>query len=172
MRRFRGESGANAVEFALVLPILLMLVFGVLWGGMAYNQQLTLTQAAREGARFAATLPHPEDPLDPGWPSWHASVRDRIHQTSVNQLSATAGYTCIRVYDETGTLLGDSELGDPGPDPACAARPSLAVGVAGSQARIEIEVARPARFDFVFGGGQVRLRSNAVSRYEPSDPGS
>jgi Flp pilus assembly protein TadG len=52
--RSRGERGAVAVELALVLPILLVLVFGVIDFGRAFNAQETLTQAAREGSRLAA----------------------------------------------------------------------------------------------------------------------
>jgi Flp pilus assembly protein TadG len=42
------------VEFALLLPVLLLLVFGIIDFGRALNAQITLTQAAREGARMAA----------------------------------------------------------------------------------------------------------------------
>jgi Flp pilus assembly protein TadG len=42
------------VEFALLLPLLLLLVFGIIDFGRAINAQITLTQAAREGARLAA----------------------------------------------------------------------------------------------------------------------
>lgn len=45
------EVGAAAVELALVLPILLVLVFGIIDFGRAYNAEISLTQAAREGAR-------------------------------------------------------------------------------------------------------------------------
>ena len=48
------ERGAAAVEFALLLPVLLLLVFGIIDFGRALNAQITLTQAAREGARLAA----------------------------------------------------------------------------------------------------------------------
>jgi Flp pilus assembly protein TadG len=48
------QSGAAAVELALVLPILLVLVFGIVDFGRAYNAQISLTQAAREGARVRA----------------------------------------------------------------------------------------------------------------------
>lgn len=48
------DSGAAAVEFALVLPLLLLLVFGIMDFGRAYNMQIALTQAAREGVRVAA----------------------------------------------------------------------------------------------------------------------
>jgi TadE-like protein len=50
----RAERGAEVVEFAVVLPVLLMLVFGIVWVGRAYNVYQTITRAAREGARAAA----------------------------------------------------------------------------------------------------------------------
>ena len=48
------DRGAAAVEFALLLPLLLLLVFGIIDFGRALNAQITLTQAAREGARLDA----------------------------------------------------------------------------------------------------------------------
>lgn len=42
------------MEFALVLPLLMLLIFGVIDFGRAYNMQLALTQAAREGVRVVA----------------------------------------------------------------------------------------------------------------------
>jgi Flp pilus assembly protein TadG len=48
------DRGATAVEFALLLPVLLLLLFGIIDFGRALNAQVTLTQAAREGARLAA----------------------------------------------------------------------------------------------------------------------
>lgn len=48
------DRGAAAVEFALLLPVLLLIVFGIIDFGRALNAQITLTQAAREGARLAA----------------------------------------------------------------------------------------------------------------------
>jgi Flp pilus assembly protein TadG len=50
----RSERGAVAVEFALVLPVLLLLVMGIMEFGRAYNAQLSLTHAAREGVRVMA----------------------------------------------------------------------------------------------------------------------
>lgn len=49
-----GDRGAAAVEFALLLPVLLFVVFGIIDFGRALNAQITLTQAAREGARLVA----------------------------------------------------------------------------------------------------------------------
>jgi Flp pilus assembly protein TadG len=54
MRLMRSERGAAAVEFALVLPLLLTLVLGCIEFGRAYNTQISLTHAARETARSMA----------------------------------------------------------------------------------------------------------------------
>lgn len=48
------DRGAVAVELALVLPVLLLVVFGCIDFGRMLNAQIALTQAAREGARWAA----------------------------------------------------------------------------------------------------------------------
>ena len=48
------DRGAVAVEFAILLPVLLLLIFGIIDFGRALNAQIALTQAAREGARLDA----------------------------------------------------------------------------------------------------------------------
>lgn len=48
------ERGAAAVEFALILPILVTLLLGIAQFGILFNHYLTLTHAAREGVRWAA----------------------------------------------------------------------------------------------------------------------
>lgn len=50
----KKERGAVAVEMALVLPVLLLLLIGIMEFGRVLNVQVSLTQAAREGARHAA----------------------------------------------------------------------------------------------------------------------
>lgn len=53
-RKIRSEQGQTMTEFAIVLPILVLLVFGVIQFGIAFNNYLALTDAARAGARRAA----------------------------------------------------------------------------------------------------------------------
>ena len=52
--RADSERGAAAVEFALIAPLLFMLIFGIIQFGLAWSQKEIFIQAAREGARYAA----------------------------------------------------------------------------------------------------------------------
>jgi Flp pilus assembly protein TadG len=47
----RDQRGASAVEFALVVPFLLLIVFGIIVYGMVFAQSLSLSNAARQAAR-------------------------------------------------------------------------------------------------------------------------
>jgi Flp pilus assembly protein TadG len=55
-RRRKGhpEEGASAVEFALVLPVLAALVFGIIGFGIVFAQQLSLSNFSRQAARYGA----------------------------------------------------------------------------------------------------------------------
>ena len=50
----RGERGATVVEFAFIVPLLLMLVLGIAEFGRAFQVSGTLSAAAREGVRVMA----------------------------------------------------------------------------------------------------------------------
>lgn len=50
----RSDDGASALEFALVMPLLVILVFGIIQFGFLFNQWQQLEHAAREGARWAS----------------------------------------------------------------------------------------------------------------------
>ena len=52
--RISREEGVAAVEFALILPVLALLLFGVLEFGRVWSQYQVFQGAAREGARCAA----------------------------------------------------------------------------------------------------------------------
>jgi Flp pilus assembly protein TadG len=65
----KNESGTAAVEFALVLPLLLLVLFGTIEFGILMYDQSVITNAAREGARWGAvksiSLAHPVSCADP-----------------------------------------------------------------------------------------------------------
>lgn len=49
----KNNRGQGLVEFALILPILLILILGIMQFGFIFNGQITLNSAARDGARLA-----------------------------------------------------------------------------------------------------------------------
>jgi hypothetical protein len=64
-RKFADDRGAALAELALVLPILLVLLLGMLDFGKAFNEWIDETHLANEGARLAAVNYKP----DAGYPS-------------------------------------------------------------------------------------------------------
>jgi Flp pilus assembly protein TadG len=59
----RSSRGQTMVEFALVVPILCLVLFGVIQFGVLYKDYVTLTDATRAGARKAAVSRHEADPV-------------------------------------------------------------------------------------------------------------
>jgi Flp pilus assembly protein TadG len=63
LRRFVRERDAGPiVEFAVVVPVLLLMLFGIVDFARAFFQRNNLVAAVREGARYAAVLEAPCDP--------------------------------------------------------------------------------------------------------------
>src|SRR5690348_10999214 len=54
IRLWTDKSAVELVEFAIVTPLLMMVLFGMFWFGRAFNIYETLTRAAREGAAYGA----------------------------------------------------------------------------------------------------------------------
>jgi hypothetical protein len=55
----RGTAAGPIVEFAIIVPVLLLLLFGIIDFARAFFQRNNLVAAAREGARYAAVLEAP-----------------------------------------------------------------------------------------------------------------
>ena len=53
-RQRHGDRGVALVEFALILPLLMMLIFGIVQFGTLFNRRQAVHAAAREGARVAS----------------------------------------------------------------------------------------------------------------------
>lgn len=59
----KGQRGASAVEFAIILPLLVVLIFGIIeFGLLLYNKQV-ITNASREGARAGIVQDTPRVPF-------------------------------------------------------------------------------------------------------------
>ena len=66
----RDEKGASAVEFALILPLLITMIVGIAQMGIMYFSHAGLRNLVSESARFASLSPRPTD----------AAVKARINQ--------------------------------------------------------------------------------------------
>jgi Flp pilus assembly protein TadG len=85
MRRLRGEDGQTAVEFALMAPILIALLLGIIQVGLAFHNYVTLTDAARAGARKAIVLRFQGGKIDDAKAAVYASASDlNASQLGVN----------------------------------------------------------------------------------------
>jgi TadE-like protein len=60
---FHSERGQSMTEFALVLPLMVVLLFGIIQFGITFNNYITLTDAVRAGARKGAVSRHEQDPV-------------------------------------------------------------------------------------------------------------
>jgi Flp pilus assembly protein TadG len=98
----RSERGVAAVEFALILPLLLVLLLGIIDFGLYYYSDLQLTQSARDAARYLSLGEE-----DDAWAVINNLQGDPPPQTSVSgsvtpgaplgqcSVSLTGTYTCL-----------------------------------------------------------------------------
>ena len=96
----KGSRGASAVEFAIVLPVLLLILFGTIeFGILLFNKQV-ITNASREGARFGI-VSGPTRKTD----AEISAVVDSYKSTHLITFGTpnSADTTCTR----TGTAFGD-----------------------------------------------------------------
>jgi Flp pilus assembly protein TadG len=149
----RRERGAVAVEFALVLPILVMLMFGVFSAGQAYSDHLSVTNAVRESARFGAAI----DSTNAS--TWASSVRDRVRQVYMNGLGTlTNDQICVKLVSDTGPVAGASAIGG-----SCGTEPANPSNMSGGSCVVKVWVEKPAEisvlmvpaFDFTIGAQSV-----------------
>jgi Flp pilus assembly pilin Flp len=82
------EDGAAAVEFALLLPLLVMLLFGFIQFGVAFNTRIQATNAAREAARLAVVGIDDWDNVG-GEEFWDV-VRERAGVGSISDCTVTS----------------------------------------------------------------------------------
>jgi Flp pilus assembly protein TadG len=87
-----GDAGGVAVEFALVVPLLLVILFGIVEFGFVFNTQIALTQAAREGVRREAL----------GFDDAEATAQAAVLGSALRG-GATASLTQVCPDDPTGT---------------------------------------------------------------------
>lgn len=103
MRRLRRGitscRGQNLVEFALIAPVMFILLFGIIDFGLALNQRITFEHAAKEGARYASVhlTQDPSTCLDV-----LNRANERICGATTCNTVASAGQVTVSYWHDTG----------------------------------------------------------------------
>lgn len=92
-RGVRSEDGTAALEFALILPLLLVLLLGIVTVGLTYSNGLGLKNAVREGSRFGATA----DASPALASAWADNVISQIRQTQFDDPTAQS-QVCVELW--------------------------------------------------------------------------
>lgn len=139
--RDRAQTGASAVEFALVVPFLVLLLFGMITTGFAYNDHLSITNAVREGARYGAAVDYSSG-------DWATSVRDRVKQVYFNAGdTVTDAQICVDLVKADGTSMSVTGTSWSGPD--CGDAPDAPDSMTAGSCAVRVWVSKPQRIQLV-----------------------
>ncbi len=147
--RKRADSGAALVEFALVMPVLVLFLFGIVQFGLAFDQKQSVNSAAREGARTAAI---PDDATVD-----YDAIVDRVNASFNSLASDTVDSVTVEVFDaSSGALLRTVTVAD---------TTSPCTGYAGETVRVTVINTFSATIPF-FGSIQPDLTGTGEFRCE------
>jgi Flp pilus assembly protein TadG len=105
----RADRGVAAVEFAVVVPVLLLIVFGILDFGRAINYKNELTQVANQVARYAAVDKSPVD----GRSAFPSCGSVKSYFASSSPLHVDTPEIASMISNGTLTITPGSKIGDP-----------------------------------------------------------
>jgi hypothetical protein len=183
MRHFRrsdADSGAAAVEFALLFPIFMILAMGIINGGLAFSRQINVTQAAREASRFGSSydifgipgggsLVSRED-------TWLDAVDTALQQSAGNVANPIGGYDyrCVAIVrmNGAGTATDDTvsrykeTIGGGGSTRGTGACPSTSPAAIGGATYAQAVLSRNVTFFVVFINPTLHLDAVSVTPYE------
>ena len=90
----KNQRGQTLVELALVLPVIILILFGILEFGRIFHSYIVITNAAREGARLGA-VGKPDDEIimriREAAPLYEAPTRLKVTRLEPNQSGRTPG---------------------------------------------------------------------------------
>jgi Flp pilus assembly protein TadG len=136
-QRLRREDGAAAVEFALIVGVLAMLIFGMLQFGLTFFELQNLRAADREGARLGAVGATPDQ------------IRARIADASngaISQAESSLGFIQVQ-YSDNGSTNWVTRTGNS--VPACSSGTSGSKALAAVRTQISVATA-PAHLKDLF----------------------
>ncbi len=175
----RPDGGAAAVEFALLFPIFIIVVMGMISAGTAFSKQINIVQASRETSRFGATLTF--NAAAGGGTS--GTVTDWLNKVSAVGQAAAGPSTdpigghnrlCVAMIDLADPTLpvltrmidgGAAETGK-----TCAPDGTSFNANLGPK-YVQVALERQTNFFAVFLNKNLTLRSESTTPYEPGTSG-
>lgn len=155
------DRGASMVEFALILPVLAMLLLGIVTGGLALGTKNSMTNAVREATRFGATLPE-----GTSWNDWAVAVRDRAVELAGDDLSDAQ--VCAQVLRWDSSTSTASVLGSWPASGGCSlgGEPAVPANTPHDTCVVKVWAERTATLDTLVFRRDLTLRAPAVGQYE------
>lgn len=168
--RRRTDRGAAAVEFALVVPVLLMLLIGTITAGVAYSGANAATNAVREGSRFGATT----DASSAFALAWADATIARVQDTLFDG-TGVPSTVCVQLWQVgTGPVAGTAKCTSTSGGPAltnptsATASPAVPAGATGTCV-VRVIAARPYTIDAFVARWDKTLVLGSTARYERKD---
>ena len=155
--RRASERGTALVEFALVLPLIMALILGMVTGGSAYNRKLSMTNAVREGSRFGATLD--------GSTTWASSVQSRTVELGTGDLSTSN--VCVQLV-QNGSVVVQGGYTYQALGASCSSIAAPTVTASSTDCIVKVWAARvnQDKLQVIFFTSNLTLTSKSVGRYE------
>jgi Flp pilus assembly protein TadG len=140
-RKSSVERGAAAVEFALVLPILVMLMFGIFSAGVAYSDHLAVTNSVREGARLGSAVSYTGS-----GEAWADAVQDRVQQVYMNGTSTLSeSNVCVALVNTAGGNVATPTT----QGTSCGTAPSSPASPPANSCVVKVWVRKPAKISLL-----------------------
>ena len=154
-RAVRGERGAALVEFAIIFPVFMILVLGMFSGGVAYNRQIAIRNAAKEGARYGAPVPRLTTFASGTWAS---NVREVVRERSEQELEL-AGICVALVTGSPAVAVSTDHTTAGGTNPCFAESED-------DGQRVQVRVTATANLEALVHSFPITLDAEAVGNHE------
>lgn len=157
----KDQDGATAVEFAIILPLLILLLFGIIeFSLLLYNQQV-ITNATREGTRLGIIVQIPRIP--------NQDIKDEIKEYAQKHL-ITFGSDTLEDDDIDIAPPDDGDDGDDGDDACVCSNPDANTDERCLSFGCDLKVVVNYKYDFLvlssLGFGQKTLKAVSIMRME------
>lgn len=155
-----SDRGASMLELALTFTLLVTLLIGTVTTAIAFSNNNSIENAAREASRYGATLPGPIDG------PWLRDVRDVARAAAQGDLDSTVDgqYICVAYVDATN----NRRLEDTGGSEAFDNSQCFSDGRPASESRVQVVTRRTGQIQAVFFSMDLTLEAPAAARYERS----